>query len=61
MTIYYMALKFSKKISSEGARRVINIPRKFYDKLLVGKEMMVSEIDYANMSKEELKELIESK
>lgn len=54
-----MVLKIIKNITSEGKRRVINIPTKHYDILKVGKKVLISEIDYNNISKEELQEIIE--
>lgn len=56
-----MTLKIIRTITSEGRRRVINVPTKNYDKLTVGKKVIVQEIDYDNMTKEELQEIIEGK
>ena len=53
-----MTLKFIKQITSEGKRKVINIPKKHYDKLSVGKKMLLSEFEPEKMTKEELQELI---
>jgi len=54
-----MALKFIKKITSEGKRKVINVPKRHYDKLEKGEKVLVSKLDYKNMTKEQLKEIIE--
>lgn len=53
-----MTLKIIKKITSEGKRRVINMPTKHYDKLTIGKKMLIQEIDYDTMTKEELQEIM---
>ncbi|NHZ85634.1 MAG: hypothetical protein GWP19_07115 [Planctomycetia bacterium] len=53
-----MTLKFIKNITSEGKRKVINIPKKHYEDLKLGEKVLVSKIDYNKMTKEELKELI---
>ena len=53
-----MTLKFIKNITKEGERRVLNIPKKYHNKCEVGKKMLVSEINYEDMTKEELGELI---
>ena len=53
-----MTLKFIKNVTKEGDRKVINIPKRHYDKIEVGKKMLVSELDLKNMTKEELQELI---
>ena len=55
-----MTLKFIKKVTSEGKRKVINIPKRFNDKVEVGEKVLVSKLDYNNMTKEELKDLIEN-
>lgn len=55
-----MTLKFIKKVTSEGARKVLNIPKKYHDKVEVGEKLLVSKPDYKNMTNEELKELIEN-
>lgn len=54
-----MTFKFIKKITSEGKRKVINVPKKHYNKLELGEKVIVSKLDYENMTKEELKEVIE--
>ena len=54
-----MTLKFIKSITSEGKRRVINVPKKHHDKMTLGKKVLVSEIDYKKMTKEELEEILE--
>lgn len=53
-----MTLKFIKNITSEGKRKVINIPKKHYKDLELGEKVLVSKIDYNKITKEELKELI---
>jgi len=53
-----MTLKIIKKITSEGKRRVINMPTKHYDKLTIGKKMLIQEVDYSTMTKEELQEIM---
>ena len=53
-----MSVKFIKNITSEGKRRVINMPKKHYDKLSVGKKMLLTEFEPEKMTKEELQELI---
>ena len=55
-----MTLKFIKNITKEGERKVINIPKKYHEKVEIGEKMLVSKLNYDNMSKEELKEIIEN-
>ena len=55
-----MTLKFIKNVTKEGERKVINIPKKFHEKVKIGEKMLVSKLDYENISKEELKEIIEN-
>jgi len=53
-----MTLKFIKKITSEGKRKVINIPKKHYDKLSIGENVLVSKLNPKDMTKEELMEVV---
>ena len=55
-----MTLKFIKNVTKEGERKVINIPKKYHEKVKVGEKVLVSKLDYDKMSKEELKEIIEN-
>lgn len=54
-----MTLKFIKNVTVEGKRKVINIPKKYHEKIQKGKKMLVSEIEYEKMTKKEMEELIE--
>jgi len=54
-----MTLKFIKKVTSEGKRKVLNIPKKYTEEIKPGEAMIVSRPDYEKMTKEELKEIIE--
>ncbi len=55
-----MSFKFIKNVTSEGERKVINVPKKYHEKVKIGEKVLVSKLDYDNMSKEELKEIIEN-
>lgn len=54
-----MTLKFIKNVTSEGKRRVLNIPKKHHDKIPIGKKMLIQDFEPEKMTKEELGELIE--
>jgi len=56
-----MVLKFIKEITSEGERKVLNIPKRFHSQLPKGKKMLVQEINYDEMTKEELMEILNEK
>ncbi len=53
-----MTLKIIKKITSEGTRRVLNIPKKYNEQCPVGKKMLIQDFEPEKMTKEELQELI---
>lgn len=55
-----MTLKFIKKVTSEGDRRVLNIPKKHHDKVPVGKKMVISDYEPEKMTKQELQEVLEN-
>ena len=40
-----MTCKFIKKVTSEGERRVINVPKKIYDKVKVGDDILCEKVD----------------
>ena len=40
-----MTLKFIKKVTSEGKRKVINIPKKLNDEVKVGDDMLVTKLN----------------
>lgn len=54
-----MTLKFIKKITSEGERRVLNIPKKYLLQCPVGKKMLIQDFNPSEMTREELEEIIE--
>lgn len=59
MPINDMKSKFIKKITSEGKRKVINVPKKSEQDFQIGESVLVSKINYNELTKEEIVELLE--
>lgn len=45
-----MTLKFIKKVTSEGQRKVINIPKKLNDKVEVGDDMLCTKLNLEKLN-----------
>ena len=40
-----MKLKFIKKVTKEGKRKIVNIPKKYYNDIDVGDDVIIQKID----------------
>jgi len=58
MSSNYMSVKFIKQITSEGERKVLNIPKKYDSELPIGTKMLIKKFNAEEMTKEELEELL---